>query len=311
MPSSPESLYFDSSIVHCECLQLIGYAPDSCLLAPLYSPESFTISPFSAVSEDLGGSPQSTVAPRDVMSCLPNTLWSPSVTDQESDGYIEPLFEASVEDVPSQGLVTIDGLDPSIPSLSTLFSQQNLGDPDRERSSQPSTPISCHSESLHIGISAPSPYSDSPSLPPLPLSILPSHGLHYRPRRSSVSSDSSLRVPTSPNRSSSRQHPYTRTTADYVYAAAAETASMTLEEYMLIVEALQGEDTFKGWDWRNGLPDLVKPVVGSPQTRRASEERRMDSTATFYCPVRGCGSTVTKKHNLVCESVNLISRTID
>jgi len=93
--------------------------------------------------------------------------------------------------------------------------------------------------------------------------------------------------------------------ADSGYAAAAEAASMTLEEYTLIVEALQGEDTFKGWDWKSGLPELVKPVVGSLQTRRASEERRTDS-ATFYCPVRGCGSTVTKKHNLVCQSTKLI-----
>jgi len=303
-PSSPESLYaFDSSIAHCEFLQLTSYAPASCLLAPL---DSAMKSPLSAVSEDFGDPSLSTVAPRDVMSSLHDTLWSLPIVDQESNGHMEPLFGASVEDAPSQALLAIDGLHPSIPSLSTLFSKQNLVDPDRDCSSQSSTTISRHSEPPHTGLSALSPCLDSSSSPSQSLSILPPH----KTRRSSVSSDSSLRVPTSPNRSSPRQHPYARPTADPGYAAAAEAASMTLEEYILIVEALQGEDTFKGWDWRSGLPELVKPIVGSPQTRRASEERRMDS-ATFHCPVRGCGSTVTKKHNLVCQSIKLISRTID
>jgi len=267
-------------------------------------------SPLSAVSEDLDDPPQPTVAPRDVMSSLLDTLWSLPTIDQESNGHMEPLFGTSVEDASSQALLAIDGLHPSIPSLSTLFSKQNLVDPDRECSSQSSTTVSRHSESPHTGLSALSPCLDSSNSPSQSLSILPPHKIQYHPRRSSVSSDSSLRVPTSPNRSSPRQHPYARPTADSGYAAAAEAASMTLEEYILIVEALQGEDTFKGWDWKSGLPELVKPVVGSPQTRRASEERRMDN-ATFYCPVRGCGSTVTKKHNLVCQSIKLISRTID
>lgn len=73
---------------------------------------------------------------------------------------------------------------------------------------------------------------------------------------------------------------------------------MTLEGYMLVVEALQEKDAFKGRDWRNGLPKLVKPIVGSAQTRRASKERRTDCAA-FDCPVKGCGSSVTKKHNLM------------
>jgi len=152
-------------------------------------------SPLSAVSEDLDDPPQPTVAPRDVMSSLLDTLWSLPTIDQESNGHMEPLFGTSVEDASSQALLAIDGLHPSIPSLSTLFSKQNLVDPDRECSSQSSTTVSRHSESPHTGLSALSPCLDSSNSPSQSLSILPPHKIQYHPRRSSVSSDSSLRVP--------------------------------------------------------------------------------------------------------------------
>jgi hypothetical protein len=77
---------------------------------------------------------------------------------------------------------------------------------------------------------------------------------------------------------------------------------MTQESYELIKEILQQHPKFSNFNFDGrGLPPLHKSIVGSDQTRKASKERRTD-TSVFLCPIRNCGSTLTKRHNLKRES---------
>ncbi|KAJ3557012.1 hypothetical protein NP233_g11844 [Leucocoprinus birnbaumii] len=298
-PSSPESLHSFAS------------SHDS----PLYSPQTLSglPSPFSTAS-DLGDTPHPTVAPKDIMS---NDIgfWISSAEDEYQHDSIEPLLEECFEDPQSQALVAIDRMDSPPPTSSTLFAAQKTTDlritipsvsPSRATSPISPYPIS------PSNLSVPSPHKerslspaasdsqDSDYASPLsrPLSSLSGYESNRSRRRGSTASDSSLRVRSSPKRGSPRQHPYTRPLADLGYAAAAQAAGMTQANYMLVVEALREKEAHKGWDWTAGLPTIVKPVVGSAQTRRASEERRTDS-ASFGCPIHGCGANITKKHNLM------------
>jgi hypothetical protein len=76
-----------------------------------------------------------------------------------------------------------------------------------------------------------------------------------------------------------------------------------------VMSCLSSMEAFQGHDFKKGLPPIVKPIVGSDQTRKASKVRRTDTT-TFLCPIPRCGSTVTKKHNLISNSPIFLAQRI-
>ncbi|KAF9450054.1 hypothetical protein P691DRAFT_666105 [Macrolepiota fuliginosa MF-IS2] len=146
-------------------------------------------------------------------------------------------------------------------------------------------------------LSPPSPQSPALS-PPLVCSPPPQSSIgrtnHSRKLRSSSS-----QVPPSPDRLLCDQEPPTDVQAHQLIDRAA---------FRQIIVFLKDLPEFKHWDFEaDGLPELSKKVVGSKKTREASESRRTQNSG-FWCTIPGCGSSITKKHNLRRELVQCPGR---
>lgn len=241
--------------------------------------------------------------------------FSPCLTSTNNGLPMEPLFDKDVDEAQSHELVALDQLTCSIPqevpatSLSALFGAQKRVDLHVEIPSVSSLPHLVPTP--HSPATSPSPALSSSSeyLPSLPseayslspqpanaTSPLPPPSPPVSPQSTSVVTRSQRRLRSSSSVSDRppRHHPYEREPS----AIGGAERRISRNDFRQIVAFLQPFPEFANWDFEtNGLPKLVRTVVGSKKTREASENRRTQDGG-FLCTIPGCGSTITKKHNL-------------
>lgn len=236
--------------------------------------------------------------------------------------HIEPLFEVETDESDTRDLIVLDEMtrevSPEAPPTapSALFNGQKTPNlciriPVAQSPSQstpiflspspsPSPAVSLYSPSpgcerptslSPVSQAVPSPSLYSPS--PTPLSPSPSGSPQstisgaLRPRRRTRASSTSSSI-------SIRHHPYGRE------PSAGREADQQISKADLdeIISFLRPFPEFANWDFDGqGLPPMARDVVGSKKTREASGNRRTQG-GEFLCTLPGCGSSITKKHNL-------------